>query len=320
MSNGTFDDDVAAKSIHTEPIDGVFQDVATAVIQPPTWVIKDLLPIGLTFINAPPKANKSTLSIVMAAMVAGWECKALPPYLRIVERSGPSLLFSYEATAGEIRHMLEKDLGVTPRPDASMLVADDPWEFRLDDPDGQGRLLGWLQDRDPRLVVLDPLRDFHQREEKDSGEMNRLLRPLQRWAKDNESAFIIVHHSSKPSGQGVDASKYRYTSNDMRGSSAMFGLADAVLSLTPKADGQLIIHARFKRGRSWERTIQLAAFDRVGQDAHEVLSAHHLGVLGMVKKGQSFGAILAQMHIAKRELEAIYRDLQANGMLPEETK
>ena len=40
------------------------------------------------------------------------------------------MVFSAEALAGELRHMVEVGLGVTGNPDAGILIADDPWDFR----------------------------------------------------------------------------------------------------------------------------------------------------------------------------------------------
>ena len=76
--------------------------------------------------------------------------------------------------------------------DFSLLISDDPFNFRLDDEDGLKRMMGWLEALKPRLVFLDPLRDFHSVEEKDSGPMNRLLRPLQQWAKKEAGGNVTT--------------------------------------------------------------------------------------------------------------------------------
>lgn len=254
-----------------EPIDGVFTDLGAAEIVPPNWIIEDLLPPGLVFIGAPPKANKSTLTLALATLAAGHECRVLPRSLSIVRNSGPALLFSYEASAGELRHMAEIGMDCRIPTDGSILVSDDPFTFRLDDPNGVERLLFWLRERDPRVCVLDPLRDFHNQEEKDSGAMNRMLRPLRQWAVKNNSALVVVHHTRKRDPNAPVSANY--DNQDMRGSGALFGIADAVLMLTPLGEGKLSIKATFKRAKGWERTIRPAWYENVDQPAMEILSA-----------------------------------------------
>lgn len=252
-----------------EPIEGVFTDLGSATMEPPNWIIEDVLPVGLTFVGAPPKSSKSTLTLALALLVAGYKSNVLPKRFGKVRKTGPVMIFSAEATAGELRHMIEASMGVGVEPDESILVCDDPFEWRLDDADGLRKLLFWLEERQPQLLVIDPLRDFHAMDEKESGDMNRLLRPVQRWAKLNQTAAIVVHHSKKPQ----EENKSRYNPNDLRGSGALFGLADAVLMLSPsKGDGEYIVNATFKRAKAWERTIRPAIYQYRGEPAIEVLT------------------------------------------------
>jgi hypothetical protein len=241
-----------------DTIDGIFVDVATAQQVPPSWVIRDLIPPGLVFLAGPPKCGKSTVTAAVAALVAEYECKALPPHLSETLKHGPVLWFSAEADAGVIHHMMEDGLGVPPmEPREAILVAKSAWEWRLDDEDALDRLMTWLRRRDPRLVIIDPLRDFHKGEERDSGSMNRLLRPIREWAINHDSAVIIVHHTKK---QSDDMRGENLTALDMRGTTALFGIADAVLMLTPKQSGATHIEATFKRAAGWSREVTLATY------------------------------------------------------------
>ncbi len=265
-----------------EPIEGIFVDLGEAIEIPPQWVITDLLPYGLTFLAAPPKSYKSTVTVAFALMVSGHQCKALPVFMRHVPQPGPVVLFSYEATAGELKDMAVKGMGIEPRSDRSILVAENPWSFRLDDADGLERLLYWLNELRPKLVVLDPLRDFHGLEEKDSGDMNRLLRPLRTWAVTNNACMIVVHHTRKP----ADSANAQYEALDMRGTSALFGIADGVLILSPTSQPLTVrVKATFKRAAGWDRTMTLAAYDNIGMTAEEELAANDVAVLGLVSGG-----------------------------------
>lgn len=299
-------------------VHGIFTPLAAATIQPPRWVIDGVLPIGITFIGGPPKSEKSTATAAISAMVAGWKCAALPPFMRNVKLKGKTLWLSGEAQAGELKDMMVNGLNVEiPSPDDdSILVADDPWEFRLDDPDALNRLLKWLNDVDPRVAILDPLRNFHELDEKDAGDMNRLLRPIRKWAVENDAAFIVVHHSSKP-GENHSGTM---TANDLRGSSAIFGIADGVLMFTPKGKSRESIHidAVFKRGAAWQQTVTFGSY---GKRAGEVLTQEDEDVLSCLKAGApTVESIAKQVHLAKATVIEVLKRLERNELARKEGK
>ncbi len=292
-----------------EPIDGIFTDIGEAEIIPPKWVITDLLPTGLVFVGAPPKAGKSTLEMAMTLLVSGLPCKALPDSLSQVPQHGSVLGFSYEATAGELRHMCKVGLLCDPPNDRRILIADDPWLFRLDDADGPTKLLFWLNERRPKLCFLDPLRDFHNLEEKDSGGMNRILRPIQKWAKENDSCMLVVHHTKKKDGEES------YNANDLRGTGAIFGIADGVLMLTKKTAGLVTINATFKRAASWERTIKIASYEYATEGGSERLGDVEEQVALLLRGGASGSeAIAKQLKITKQRVEQAIAALKRNGV------
>ncbi len=290
-------------------IHGVFTDLGTAQQVPPNWIIKDLLPPGLVFIGAPPKSFKSTFEMAMAALVAGLPCKVLPESLSQVINGGPVMGFSAEATAGELRHMMEVGLNVKVPANESILICDEPFAWRLDDPGGMEQLLGWLNDRDPRLCFIDPLRDFHSVEEKDSGGMNRLLRPLQRWAKENDSCILVVHHTKKKEDTSAG-----YNPDDLRGSGALFGIADGVLMLTPKGEGNLEIRATFKRAEGWVKQLKLAAYGSA-QVSTEILNEVEQLCLDGVKAGGTVDEIQSQLRVPMHRVQAMIMKLYSLNLI-----
>ena len=304
-----------------EDIDGIFTDLGAAVIRPPQWVIKDLLPVGLTFLASPPKTGKSSIIMAATCLVSGHDCRVLPPNISLVPLEGVALVFSAEAEAGELRHMVQIGMGVSVRANKSILIADDPWAFRLDDPKPGGwtRMKYWLDIRRPRLVVLDPLRDFHAMDENDAGDMNRLLRPMRQWAIANNASVVVVHHTKKPGD-----THSQYSAKDMRGTSALFGIADGVLMCTPKdkVPNALTIEATFKRARGWTRTIQLAIYDSKDQIAGEVLTetAKSVSFLLQIHGDHT----VESMATALKKEEAGIRDalvqLKRNGLVKETGK
>lgn len=266
--------------------DGVFQDVFRAVKKPQRWVIDDLIPTGLTLIGGEPKSNKSLLALICSALVTGMKCKALPPFMSRVMDHGDVQLYSAEAEAGVIRDIMETNLQVQGIADGRLLVADDPFQFQLDNERGVKELLFWLKERNPKLAAIDPFADFHSLEEKDAQEMIRILRPLRQWAVENHNSLILVHHARKAQegGRPQGGSKQTLRPSDLRGSSAIFGKADAVLMCTRLEDNSLNIHATFKRAKEWERRVFLRAFGRWAP-AREHLSELSLRVLKMLEAG-----------------------------------
>ncbi len=250
------------------PIEAAFIDVAHAVIQPPEWVIKDLVPVGLTVLSGPPKkAFKSLQTILMAALCARWPVTALPQWATC-ERSGPSLLLSYEANAGVVKYILQHDLELEVE-EGSIYVAHKPQEFQLDDDKKANTMLDYMDEKEPILVVMDPFRNMHTGDENDSGQIIRLLSPLVSWAHDNHAAVVMVHHVNKPT-EGKDPGSFYM----MRGSSALPGLADGLLTVeTTKKPGDIVINATFKRGTSYRRTVHIGVpaygWGKHGYEVHE---------------------------------------------------
>lgn len=270
--------------------DDFWVDVGEAEAEPALWVIEDLLPVGLYFIGGPAKTLKTTLLVGMANLVSGHECGLMPAFMSKVVRPGRAMILEAEANPGELRYMIERDMGVALAPDGSILVARDCAEFRLDDPGAVKRLLYWLDKFKPRLFGIDPMREFHDLDEKDSGDMQRLLRPLRRWAIENESCLVIVHHTTKPGEQHSGV----YNPLDLRGSSALFGAANGVLMVSPtKVECQLVMATKFKRGASWTREIRLGIF---GASAAEIMTKPELELLKVLRGARRDASGLPTAH------------------------
>ncbi len=290
-------------------VEGMFTDIAVATKTPPKWVVNNLVPVGLVILGAPPKSNKSTLAMTIAAQVAGLDPQVLPPDLNEVPHTGGVIVFSYEAMAGELRFMLEEGLHVTPKEDGSILVADDPWAWRLDDEEKVTQLKEILTRRQPRLVILDTFRDMHDQEEKDSGLMVKMLRPLREWAVAEEAAVILVHHTVKLNDETPIAD-----ARHLRGSGAIFGKADGVLMMTRRPDETHVINATFKRAESWTRTLKLGIYGNKIAGS-EPLTDSDILVLDCLKKRLSLEAIAEQLHRGKAFVVQTCGKLSRNGYL-----
>ncbi len=239
-----------------DPVESMWTDVGEALIEPPKYIVNNILPTGITFLVGPPKSYKSAVELALFLTAVGVKNNVLPEDLSVAPEENRALLLSMEASAGVIRHTIEEGFGVQVPPDRRLLVMSDPWRFRLDNPRDVRDLIEWADHLHASIIGIDPLRNCHSLDENDSGGMVEMLQPLQRWATTQDKAVIIVHHSKKISDD-KNGDKRNAGAQDMRGTSALFGMADAVITVTRKGQGLLHIDSVLKRGEAWQRTIQL---------------------------------------------------------------
>lgn len=294
-----------------DPIASVFTDVGEAEFTEPEWIIKNLLPTGLTFLAGPPKSYKSTVELALLLGACGVESNVLPADLAEAVRPGIVMGLSLEAMAGVLRHTAREGFGVEIPADGRFLVVDDPWRFRLDQPDDVRELLGWAERIQPRVLFVDPLRNCHALDENDSGGMVMMLQPLQQWAVKTNTALIVVHHSRKLGGDGKEQRTAK--ADDMRGSSALFGMADATLTVTAKnTQGLIHVDAVFKRAEAWQRTIQLGIW---GHRAMESIDSLTKSVFEAIVEGKSPQDVASSLHIGKAKVSECVTILKRIGAL-----
>lgn len=298
-----------------EPLDTEFECVGSAVIEPPKWVVKGLLPAGLTFLAGPPKSQKTTLEIALCAL-ASEHVVPLMPAEYTAEKTGRVLGWSAEASAGEVRHIAEKGLKTQIREDSSFLIHRNPFSYRLDDPNAVARMLQWLNDYEPVLFFVDPLRDFHSLDEKDDGEMNRLLRPMQAWAKDHDAACLIVHHARKRGDARGKQDAETYRPEEMRGTSAMFGLADAILMTTPVGSTGVMVAGTFKRAQPLERLLKFADWSHEGGGSVTRASPLMYDVYRALRYGaENYSQVARQLAVRRADVLGVVRELESLGIV-----
>lgn len=210
------------------PIEFAFETVGSARIEPPKWVIENVIPVGLTIYKSPPKQFKSTTLLHFALRTIGKQSTVLPERFSKVIRPGPVCMIAAEATAGAIKfdamfglriHILDTD---------PFYCQSDPMRFRLDNKENVKELFYWLRRIKPSMVIFDPARNLHSVDENDSGEMVAIAQPIQQFAIQNEFAAIFVHHDKKPDPKAKPEDILK--PENARGSGAWFGLADALLA------------------------------------------------------------------------------------------
>jgi AAA domain len=169
----------------------------------PGWLVEGLwAAAGVGIVGGAPKCCKTWLSLDLAVSVASGT-DALGRFH--VESPGPVLLYAAEDAPVRIRDRLEaiaRARGLALHDlDVGLIVTD---SVRLDTERDRARLRATLDQRRPRLLILDPLVRLHRIDENSAGEMSALLGGLRAIQRAYDVAVVLVHHLRKnaaPRGQ-----------------------------------------------------------------------------------------------------------------------
>jgi AAA domain len=212
---------------------------------PVSWLLRDMIPEGLTLLAGKPKLGKSWLALQLGYGVATGR--------EVLGRSvdpGRVLYAALEDNPRRLKSRLQKS---TPPfsewPETLSFVTEWP---RLDD-GGLDRFQAWLsRTPDARLLIVDTLATVRPSgNSKDSLYQTdyAALRGLHRLASDSGLSIIAVHHLRK-----ADADDPFDT---VSGSTGLTGAADTTLILTKTADGVVL----YGRGRDLPEFETALGFD-----------------------------------------------------------
>jgi predicted transcriptional regulator len=228
------------------------------------WTIDDLIPSGsLGLMVGRPKLGKSLLAIDALASVAIGE-----PFIGRATTQGPAIYVPAEDALRLVRDRVLNRLKGDRSVPFHIIPADGSFDqsIRFDDAESLSRLAATIEALQPRIVVLDPMREFHQLREDKADDMALMLRPLRQMAHELDVAVLLIHHRNK---HATDPSKAA------RGSSAIAGGVDLILTLEmtdesddAELDGNQVLRlyvegrygprqrlaARLRTGLRWEET------------------------------------------------------------------
>jgi hypothetical protein len=184
------------------------------------YVVEGILPTeAFCLLHGREKSGKGLLSLDLSASVALGE-----PFLDRAVKEGPAVYCAAEENIRDIRARVAERFGN--RRDASFHVlpldGSTGDRLQLEDPVAMQRLYDMIKEVEPRVVVLDPLRELHSGQEDSSDEMAPILRPVRQLAHDTRTTIILNHHQNKGGG--------------FRGSTAILAAADLEWALT-RTDG-----------------------------------------------------------------------------------
>jgi hypothetical protein len=207
----------------------------------PGWLVDGLWAAqGVGIIGGAPKCCKTWLALDLAISVA----TATDVLGRFhVEQKGPVLFYGAEDAPMQLRDRIEaiaqtRGLALTDL-DLGLIVAD---SLRLDTERDRARLKATLDQRRPRLLVLDPLVRLHRIDENSAGEMSALLGELRAIQRQYRLAIALVHHLRKNAPRGQDG-------QSLRGSGDLHAWGDSNLYLR-KRDRQIVLSAEHRSAPS----------------------------------------------------------------------
>jgi hypothetical protein len=291
-----------------------FKDLHDASAEEVQWIIKGVTPVGLQVVGGEPKSFKSTFTDALPAICAGWSNNQLPKWAKLAtDMDGPSMLLSGEATVNELVWLYRKGFGCETTP-GTIFVNDDPLDFKLDRKETLNALLDMLNEVQPRLCIIDPLRKYHNGDENDAAFMEEILYPLRKWAIRNNSAIIVVHHARKASAQQDNESLM--DASNLRGSNAIFGAADSVLMCrcVDRTIGKLRVSAIHKRAAGWTRDLLLGVpgnekWSKIGS---EVITPVDYNVKLLFAAGADVQQIAKQLKLKEAEVNEAIDKLERN--------
>lgn len=229
------------------------------------YVVKELIPEGVTVIAGKPKIGKSWLCLDIASAVASGT-KALE--LLDVDQ-GDVLYLALEDSERRIKSRLERQLQQAAGPPRLSFITNCP---RLDD-GGMKLIEEWMEkSSNPRLVIIDVFARVRPQKKSSDNEYEadyRALNELHKLAAKKQLAILLVHHRRKMEAEDVF--------DTVTGSVGFTGAADTLLVVERGNDGSGVLHGR---GRDIEEFQKALIFDteacrwRIIGDAFEVRRSH----------------------------------------------
>lgn len=202
-----------------------------------SWLVPSYVPSpGLVLLIGEPKAGKSFLGLQVALSVAGGT-----PFLGQPVASAPVLYLQFDTSETVWRERLShlRSSGVTLPNNLFMIHPDDqPTRTNVLTHETQAMLKSALEACNPKLVVVDVLRECHSADEQDSTSMKQVGDQLMTLFAGR--TILLIHHTVKLYENYGTPSPI----NAARGSSYITGKADAIWLLH---NNVLAIASRFHK-------------------------------------------------------------------------
>lgn len=216
---------------------------------PIRWVVRGIIPEGLTLLAGKPKSGKSWLALGAAYAVAiGGQTLG-----QNVEQ-GDVLYLALEDNQRRLQSRLQQIIGLDVVPDHGAERMSFATSWPRVDVGGIEKIEAWVKAaKHPRLVVVDVLAKVRPTKRKDEGLYEgdyRALEALKKIADEHRLGVVVVHHVSKRT-EAEDAFDL------VSGTTGLTGAADSVLVLRKQSEGTTL----YGRGRDMTEIEKALSFD-----------------------------------------------------------
>jgi RecA-family ATPase len=199
---------------------------------PTKWLVEQLWTLdAFGIVGAEPKSWKSWLTLYLGICIASGR----KVFNRFEVVQGRVVIFSAEGGKNLVRRRATALCNALEMEIPEEIIVLDIRMLHLDNPENAARTLSTIRALQPRLLLLDPLRELHQGDENDAATIAALLQPL-RQLPELGCACMVVHHLGKQRetqrGRGAQRGGQR-----LRGSSALHGATDSALYLETEGLG-----------------------------------------------------------------------------------
>jgi bifunctional DNA primase/polymerase-like protein/AAA domain-containing protein len=274
-----------------------------------------MVPRALAVTAGPPKRGKSLYVLNREIRRA-----LAQPFLGFTTTPGRTLYFNAEIPEPQLKDrfvLMLRGAGFDGRPvDAEAVRGRIKTVTQrglfLDEPAGYDAVRRLIEAAQPDLVTLDPLARFFSGEENSARDMGRLVASLDRLIQEYRVAVELVHHTGKP-----QAGDPRQGGHRLRGSSALFGAADAVVLLDRTAEAWRLSfelrHAEEPAPMTLTRSASLW-YSASGPPEKFVAVAELVSAFGL-KWAALVGAIKEQLKTSESTAERMVRETKKAGLI-----
>jgi 5S rRNA maturation endonuclease (ribonuclease M5) len=272
-----------------------------------------IVPRALVVNGGPAKRGKSLLVLNREIRRA-----SSSPFLRFPTTAGRTLYIQAEIPEPQLKQRLVSMLDGCP---------DGPLEAEtlrgrlltvtrrglfIDEPAGYDAIRQLIEQTEPDLLSLDPLARFFTGEENSAREVGRLINSLDRLIQAYGLAIELTHHTGKPS-----TGDPRQGGQRLRGSSALFGAADAV-SMLDKIDDSWVLsfelrHAEEPSPMTLTRTPTL--WYTLAGPPQKLLDVAAIVKDVAMRYSTLSGALAEDMKVSTATAERLIRDAKKAGLI-----
>ncbi len=178
----------------------------------PEWLVENLLVAGSAVLfPAREKAGKGLLAIDLACSIALGE-----PWLGHAVTEGSVVYLALEESMGTIWERLSARLAGRLDVPIYVVPCDGSFEqqFQLENVANISDIIEVVEEVEPALLIVDPLREAHTGREDSSDDMAPRLRAIRQLAHQTGTTILVTHHAGKMSGNSRGSTAIKSSFDD----------------------------------------------------------------------------------------------------------